>query len=306
MNPSFNKDDYLCHYGIKGQKKGIRRYQNLDGSLTPLGYEHYGYGKNKGKSKRNIDLEAIRKREAIASLVINAAMLNPFGVAVNAYDLVNAAKARKKEEQFDERVKNLKIDPKTGFHIKNKKMTEEEDMELVNPAYKNFNDNTKNNCVYCTSTYEMRRRGYDVTANKNAVGCKTEDVKKWFDTKINTENDLPSVIKKTDPKYDEYRKLTKRANRGDNVELARTIVSELKKQGNGARGNLLVTWGIRQGGHSVVYEIKNNSVIIRDCQSNKVLDEKDAYNMLMHSAGASFARLDNAKFNVNNIKEVCR
>ena len=27
----------LCHYGVKGQKWGIRRYQNKDGSLTPEG-----------------------------------------------------------------------------------------------------------------------------------------------------------------------------------------------------------------------------------------------------------------------------
>lgn len=34
--------DYLAHYGIKGQKWGVRRFQNEDGSLTPAGKEHYG------------------------------------------------------------------------------------------------------------------------------------------------------------------------------------------------------------------------------------------------------------------------
>lgn len=29
--------DYLCHWGIKGMRWGIRRYQNKDGTLTPLG-----------------------------------------------------------------------------------------------------------------------------------------------------------------------------------------------------------------------------------------------------------------------------
>ena len=35
---------YLAHYGVKGQKWGVRRYQNPDGSLTELGREHYGIG----------------------------------------------------------------------------------------------------------------------------------------------------------------------------------------------------------------------------------------------------------------------
>ena len=36
--------NYLAHHGTKGQRWGIRRWQNPDGSLTPAGREHYGYG----------------------------------------------------------------------------------------------------------------------------------------------------------------------------------------------------------------------------------------------------------------------
>lgn len=34
----------LAHYGVKGQKHGLRRYQNEDGSLTSEGRSHYGIG----------------------------------------------------------------------------------------------------------------------------------------------------------------------------------------------------------------------------------------------------------------------
>lgn len=37
-------DTYLEHHGTKGQKHGLRRYQNEDGSLTEEGRKHYGVG----------------------------------------------------------------------------------------------------------------------------------------------------------------------------------------------------------------------------------------------------------------------
>lgn len=43
--------DEIKHYGTKGQKWGVRRYQNKDGSLTPAGREHYGYGKGDRDTK---------------------------------------------------------------------------------------------------------------------------------------------------------------------------------------------------------------------------------------------------------------
>lgn len=43
VRESLDHDD-LYHHGIKGQKRGVRRYQNMDGSLTPAGKQHYGVG----------------------------------------------------------------------------------------------------------------------------------------------------------------------------------------------------------------------------------------------------------------------
>lgn len=44
------QEDYLAHHGILGQKWGVRRYQNYDGSLTALGRKHRGLGEKGAKS----------------------------------------------------------------------------------------------------------------------------------------------------------------------------------------------------------------------------------------------------------------
>ena len=38
-------DQELYHYGVKGMKWGIRRYQNKDGTLTSKGKKRYGKSK---------------------------------------------------------------------------------------------------------------------------------------------------------------------------------------------------------------------------------------------------------------------
>jgi|GEM_PF-5213497 len=42
--------DYLYHHGIKGQKHGVRRFQNEDGSWTEAGRARYGATGNSGKT----------------------------------------------------------------------------------------------------------------------------------------------------------------------------------------------------------------------------------------------------------------
>lgn len=54
----------LYHHGIKGQKWGIRRYQNEDGSLTAEGRERYGkslgeYGTGKQSVVRRLATGAL-------------------------------------------------------------------------------------------------------------------------------------------------------------------------------------------------------------------------------------------------------
>lgn len=44
---------YLVHHGIKGQRWGVRRFQNENGTLTTLGKKRYGNPKEHGNSIDN-------------------------------------------------------------------------------------------------------------------------------------------------------------------------------------------------------------------------------------------------------------
>lgn len=59
---------YIAHYGIKGQEWYKRRFQNPDGSLTPLGRARYGVGEARKKAG-----EAIKAAPKKAGAAVKAA-----------------------------------------------------------------------------------------------------------------------------------------------------------------------------------------------------------------------------------------
>lgn len=69
IRPSWYRADCLSHHGIKGQKWGVRRYQNYDGTLT-----------SKGKQKKGLTDK--QKKILKAAAITGAAFA---GVALAAY-----------------------------------------------------------------------------------------------------------------------------------------------------------------------------------------------------------------------------
>lgn len=96
---AYVENDYnsLYHFGIKGQRWGIRRYQNEDGSLTPLGRQRYGklydQMKRRGYSDKQIG-EEIKKREAPKTIA--KAGLAIAGAAAIGYGAYKGARYFKK------------------------------------------------------------------------------------------------------------------------------------------------------------------------------------------------------------------
>ena len=74
-------DYYISHHGVKGQKWGIRRYQNPDGTLTAEGKERYGTLKNyyeKQGAKRGLKAMGVYVGGMASSLAAGALLSNPY------------------------------------------------------------------------------------------------------------------------------------------------------------------------------------------------------------------------------------
>lgn len=77
-------DSFLCHHGIKGQKWGIRRFQNEDRTLTPAGKERYGRNKTESAESKS-DSDTAKKIAKTALAVAGTA-----AVAYGGYKLANS------------------------------------------------------------------------------------------------------------------------------------------------------------------------------------------------------------------------
>lgn len=212
---------------------------------------------------------------------------------------VNASIANKKEKKFQEEREKNPIDKKTGFHKKTTEMTPDEDMERVNPAFKNWDKNTKSNCVLCSMSFELRRRGYDVQAKKATSGYdQSELAKDWF-TGAKTTNAKSGL--------EDHELLHRQTtlDRNRQKEMISDTISTLKSQKDGARGILAVVWNGTTAGHSISYSVENGQPTIYDTQSNeKFAGDKAVEKYLKKTSRVEITRLDNCKLNTKYIKEV--
>ena len=92
---SYNYDDILAHHGILGQKWGVRRYQNPDGTLTAAGRKRYrvdeeGNIVEKTRQERRAEAKQAKKDKAEAK-------------RLRRLEIENETQEKKKERLLKER-----------------------------------------------------------------------------------------------------------------------------------------------------------------------------------------------------------
>ena len=266
------KQDELYHYGILGQKWGVRRFQYMDGSYTQAGRERYGIGPARESNNEKIEGPVLQ-----IALVATGGLVPAIGVAAVG-DAIHNAKISKDIKNWEANRQLEKTDKATGLKLKsNPDATIQEDMKMINREYgyglfmkgvmgieSRKTLGRTENCMLCTTALDLKRRGYDVKAGSSNEGYYAKDVKNWYKEK-------------------------KDATMG----RFNAIIEKLQKEPEGSYGNLMVYWK-EGGGHSMFYRIEDNKVVLYDAQSNKKYNlNRIARHANMTIPGHCFLRTDN-------------
>lgn len=275
----------LYHHGIKGMRWGIRRYQNPDGSLTNAGKKRYS---NEGSHDTQVDVQNEKdrsrfhltdgqKRALKIGVGVDGAMLVTYG----AYKLGTAT-------DLD---KSLFLDKSTGL-VKNPfPHTMKDDLLAVNPNGHPLQTNNKyfTNCHGCSAAYELRRKGFLVTAMPNDPAFQSQ-INKYF---VNAEHktvrlknvcgvEVPNISRLNMAAYQkELERATQKAIlkdpngfRAAQKSAANALVQTLESFGPGARGNF--SMNLANGGHNVAFEIgKDGKVLFMDSQVPRLMKTGD-------------------------------
>jgi hypothetical protein len=310
----------ITYHGILGQRWGVRRFQNKNGTLTNKGKRRYNDSglhvidtKNQSTKKSGLTPKQ-KKALTIGALAVAAALATYGAYKLGAFDKFakNGEDVTKnifgKFENVDPQA-GFKFDPqngldkvgsktaadqfdlKTGFKLKKNPVVNTiesiaEDVKAINP------NGNRRNCVACSVTYDLRRRGLDVVANAVPEGECAFNMNKISEWYKGAKRDY--LISDANSVKDEFEKVS----------------NHLLEYGEGARGVLTGQYTNKYvtepgEGHAIAWQVLNGKVEFVEGQGGYIYS--DAFNQFftrLRPNSVTFTRLDNLEVNADYIKEV--
>lgn len=206
--------------------------------------------------------------------------------------------ALKKESDavFEKALKRLGYDLDD---IKKEPENMKDTVEHINRDYDPKNYQTSQNCSYCTSAFDLRRRGYDVEAARiETMGKDIDSILSWYD---GAELKRPGTLI-SDEDYLKYynsngRKIDVKAKQkqAEKVadDMAKSILDDMGKDPE-SNGHVLLMW-MNGGGHDITYFVSNDKKV--HYYDNQINNEIDITDYLLNAYSVDYFRSDDKALN---------
>lgn len=189
-------DDFLCHYRTKGTPNGVRRFQNEDGSLTPLGRDHYGVGPPRGEGGQQQEVRSGHKRvskmtdEELRRAIERNKLEREYRESRQGHGLLRTGLNMAKQFYEDKRADRLRKEAETARQREEKAKQKERDAERAAEKQKRDEQEAirQKERDYELKKLDLQNKGSEITERiRKSEENKAESERKSTEARANSE-----------------------------------------------------------------------------------------------------------------------